>query len=957
MILTTGPSISGGLSLLNAINFSSTATTPESSFVTFTGSNPFYFLGTAGATAVNGAAPNNAVFLNILNTGGVTLAGLLSGAGNLTVQGGGTLYLNNADGGTTTNTGILAILNGVVNVQQAGAINTMANVVVASGSALQLQGGAGFTMSRPLYLWGNGPSGNGALESVYGNNTASGLIALNGPATIGVDSGYLYTSNVISGPGDFTKAGPGTLELNAANTFTGTLYVANGILANGGSEYSFGSVVAPLVVQSGATLESIYAGGNIPQAKTLILSGDGYAGAPIPGALIVAPGGNLNLQGALMLNPGAVIGVPAGTTITVNGIISDAVTGTPADLNKAGLGALVLQAANSFSGQTNVMNGTLTLNQSGSLATTSTVNLYAGTTLTLDDNGNGNTQTYNLTDRLNDAAAVNIDGATLTFNASASYGAPLVWAEAVGAVTVTGGQATINTGWAVLPVAGSSAALTMASWTAAAGTTADFNGNTVDIGAAQPAGTSSNQIILQAQPTLIGSGANAILPNALIGLANSAIVDFATTTGSAPTINVVPFSNYSTAADINSAAPGSIYKLTTSQTLTSSLSLGAVLLSGNNLSFDGVGGSTLTLTDGQLATAGTNIAVTVPTIALGSAAGSLMTNGNSTPTISSVIAGTGSLAIGGLGTLTLAGQSTFSGGVTLAGGTLALATSTVGRPDSVTSGPVGTGTLTLVAGTLQAPGAVTIANALNLAGATVTIAGNANLTFSGNGTLTNDAGSNALPSLTPAQAAELLGSTLTISNTGLTTFSGVLSDGGSGSLTLAGTGTSVFSGQSTYSGGTWLLGGGLIVAASGSATSGPLGTGGLTLGGGTLMTDDNAETLANPVTIAGSAAIAPTTMNGSSTSGASLTLSGPITMAATPVSTVGVLTVNMPVTMGGSLSGAGQLSLAGPGGVTLSGNNSGYTRRHRGQRPHALRPDHAGLRQRQLPGQRPADLE
>lgn len=85
--------------------------------------------------------------------------------------------------------------------------------------------------------------------------------------------------------------------------------------------------------------------------------------------------------------------------------------------------------------------------------------------------------------------------------------------------------------------------------------------------------------------------------------------------------------------------------------------------------------------------------------------------------ISSVIAETGGsfgLIKTGNNTLTLSGVSTFSGGVSLNAGTLSVANSSSGS-----SGPLGSGTLTLAGGTLNNSGAssaCTIANPINVAG-------------------------------------------------------------------------------------------------------------------------------------------------------------------------------------------------------------------------------------------------
>jgi autotransporter-associated beta strand protein len=87
-------------------------------------------------------------------------------------------------------------------------------------------------------------------------------------------------------------------------------------------------------------------------------------------------------------------------------------------------------------------------------------------------------------------------------------------------------------------------------------------------------------------------------------------------------------------------------------------------------------------------------------------------------TISSVIGTTsGTLTKDGAGILHLSGANTYSGGTTLSAGSLVFGSSTVGSPGSVTSGPLGTGKLTINGGTIAASGVVrTLANAVDFGG-------------------------------------------------------------------------------------------------------------------------------------------------------------------------------------------------------------------------------------------------
>ena len=211
-------------------------------------------------------------------------------------------------------------------------------------------------------------------------------------------------------------------------------------------------------------------------------------------------------------------------------------------------------------------------------------------------------------------------------------------------------------------------------------------------------------------------------------------------------------------------------------------------------------------TGGTLLIAGANVSSSLP-ISLQSQGGIVDTNGNNA-TLSGAISGPGGLSKIGAGTLTLSGQSTYTGATAVNVGTLQAGAVNAFSPSSAFS---------------VASGAV-----LNLAGFNQTIG-----------------------SLAGAGAVTLGAATLTTGNDNTsTTFSGVMSGGGG--LTKIGNGILTLTGANTFTGGTTVNAGGLVVngslASSVTVNSGTLsGTGtfgGLVTNGGVLAPGNSIGTFA-----------------------------------------------------------------------------------------------------------------
>ncbi len=166
---------------------------------------------TSGQSGTFAGNINNAAALDVGSngTGTVTLSGIISGAGTLTLQG-GTLALS----GTNTYTGATTITAGTLQISADANLGNAAESFTLNGGILEAQ--ATFASARGVTLGGG---------------------------TIQPDSGDTLTlSGLVSGSGGLKLNGAGTLILSdASNSFTGGITItagnlsvgANGDLGNG----------------------------------------------------------------------------------------------------------------------------------------------------------------------------------------------------------------------------------------------------------------------------------------------------------------------------------------------------------------------------------------------------------------------------------------------------------------------------------------------------------------------------------------------------------------------------------------------------------------------------------------------------------------------------------------------------------------------------------------------------
>lgn len=316
--------------------------------------------------------------------------------------------------GANTYTGATNVAAGTLNLQTPAGLGTnAAGTTVQSGATLELQGGINIG-TEALSLSGAGLAGNGALRNLLGDNTAGGAVTLATSSTVQSDSGTLLLSGAISGANrTLTKTGAGTLRFTAttAGSLPTNLVVANGTASFGGASFSTDKMsgAGTLTVNPGATalITAAHAlgGDNANMTESVFINGGTltldreqyFRNLTLAGAMV---GGTSEMRACTASNFVVNGSVPSAITAGVNLFnagnfnVAD-VTGTPdtdlgisgviaggGALNKSGAGTMVLTATNTYTGDTNVTAGTLSLG-TPSLADTSTVRLSTGAVLNL----------------------------------------------------------------------------------------------------------------------------------------------------------------------------------------------------------------------------------------------------------------------------------------------------------------------------------------------------------------------------------------------------------------------------------------------------------------------------------------------------------------------------------------------------------------------------------------------
>ena len=284
-------------------------------------------------------------------TAAIAINGIISGSFALTKLGTNTLTLSGVNtyaGSTTVSAGTLIVTNG------SSLGTTAAGTSVTSGAMLQLNGVS--ISGEALTINGTGVGSAGALSNVTGASSWTGSIVLGSSSSIGATA-TLTINGIISGATfGLTKVGTGILELNGANSYTGSTTISAG------------------------TLKLVAASAIITTSDVVMNPTTGNAYLDVYGASVTI--GSLASSGAgtsyvTSTGGGDITLTISGTTPSIfAGIIEDG-TATSLSIIKAGTSVLTLSGANTYKGLTTVSQGTLIVTNPSSLGTTA-----AGTSVT-----------------------------------------------------------------------------------------------------------------------------------------------------------------------------------------------------------------------------------------------------------------------------------------------------------------------------------------------------------------------------------------------------------------------------------------------------------------------------------------------------------------------------------------------------------------------------------------------
>ena len=656
----------------------------------------------------------------VLDTNGqsVTLASNLTSADStFTKRGAGTLTVtgsNASTGLTTVSGGTLVVGDGGTNGRIGG------NAAIAGGAMLVFDRVDDQVYSGVISGSGSFTKRNAATLTLTANNTSTGQTTVSG-GTLAVGDGgtsgsitgpvavadgaavvfnrsdALTYAGVISGSGVVTKFGAGTLTLTGTNTSTGLTTVAAGTLQIGGGADS-GAIAGNVAVEAGAML-AFNRAGNVTHAGSISGSGGFIQQSPSLGTLTLT--GSSSFSGPTRAASGALV---LGNRSVLVGSTLDMAAGDTGSVQTTGIGGLFLIGG--LRGSRNV-----SFSPEVSIGGNGESTVYSGQLTAVGGFVKSGSGTLSLTG-MNNLGSVRLDGGVLGLGSAGAIGSS-------GQISFTGGTMQFS--------AANATDYSLRFSTAANQAFAfDTNGRDVTL----------QYILAGAGSTLTKSGAGTLtlasnVVNGITGLTTVAGGTLAV--GNGGTVGRISGDAF--------VADGAALVFNRSDDVTYA---GAISGAGT---FTKLGSRTLTLTGNSVSTGlmtiaggtvvigtfGTTGAITADVSVAGGAA--LVFSRSDAASYAGGISGAGAVVKRGLGALTLTGSSSFSGGIAIETGTVI-----VGNVNALGPvGPIMLGRLYIGTTPVGLRSTVDVAHDLTVHGdgtGLVTIAGDADgITYSGGLTL------------------------------------------------------------------------------------------------------------------------------------------------------------------------------------------------------------------------------
>lgn len=806
-------------------------------------------VGASGGT-INVNAGTGQYYLHTANT--------LLGSGTLTLTGSGTLTANSGnlrvDQANTYSGNMILQSGGIFEYGVASAVGSGATFTVNNNGELAVQNNV--TLPNAITV-GGGTSSVLSFENGNGG-IFSGNITLNANLTVGLRDWYNNAtvrsgtvSGAISGTGGISvNSGTGTggtLTLSGANTYTGPTTIGAATLSASSLDYVSSGTLSPNTSSSLGHPTTIANGtiaiGSTTTGGQLNYTGTGETSDRVINLAGTTGGATITQSGTSGLlkftSDFTATGVGAKTltlqgstagTGELGGNIVDSSSGATS-ITKIGTGTWTLSGTDTYTGGTRANGGILAISgtrtyTSGDFLSVNNVGNTVAPMVQILSGANWNIHDLNLAENANSLGAIYQSGGTFTENATGTSTKIGNNTSAYGYYKLSGG--TFN----------SIGELAIANGSSSVGVV-DVTGGTL----------AGSTWLLPGRGTGTASGLLNVTGGTVTCGANKIALNWAGTAGAISMLNVGGGAGSATVSGVSSTSVNNQMDVSTS---TTSGTYGVVNLLANG-----------TLTVNQVVagqTAGTALinfnggALAATPLNLGS---TFMTSGNMDAV--TVYGGGGTIDNGGTSiTIGNALAAPTAGGLGVSGVTLS--------SGDKGSGYVGAPLVQITGGTANGGKVATaIANMVDDGSGKTLKVGSITVTSPGDYSVAPTGVSFS------GGAATTAGGTLATFNTAngdsIATASST-----SGGMTFQGSGTTTLSsGSSTYSGGTTLSSGTVLLGANSTGTpvtSGPLGTGTLNLGGGTLGASAATITVGNALNVTGTVTIGQNANNTATLSGA-----------------------------------------------------------------------------------------